>query len=113
MSESFNAYYYSLDATGVQAVDDILREVAAAGKRYHSTDCWCDNHSGPSCRELIQQAADRSADSFKDHPTQKLLEARAALEVILSLVANYKPKDPVAAQTLDEIYVAARMALGR
>lgn len=62
-----DAYYYGFDATGVRAVDEILSAVAAAGKMYHGTDQWTDvtEWAPVSPVEMIQQAANRAAESFR------------------------------------------------
>lgn len=73
-----NAYYYSFDATGVDAIDELLSAVAYAGKRYHGTDMWTeptedeDGKPGPSSVDEIQMAAQRAA--------AQLAEARAENE---------------------------------
>ena len=60
------AYYYGFDLTGVEAIDAILIEVAAAGKGYHSTEFWSDEarDGGPSYTERIQQSANEAAKRF-------------------------------------------------
>lgn len=63
------AYYYWFDLTGCEPVDKILREIAAAGKSYHNTDCWADendwNEEDPrSWMERIQDAANEAAAIF-------------------------------------------------
>jgi len=68
----FDAYYYSFDPTGVDAVDEILSAIAWAGKMYHHTESWSDedtrwgdpDYSGPSEVDRIQAAANRAADAF-------------------------------------------------
>lgn len=56
----FNAYYYSLEPTGVEPVDSILKALAYAGKAYHSTSQWTDDHP-VSCIDLIQAEANAAA----------------------------------------------------
>lgn len=38
-----NAYYYSFQQTGVEAIDRILSAVACAGKAFHHTEQWTDD----------------------------------------------------------------------
>lgn len=69
MNETFNAYYYHFEATGVDEVDSVLREVAFAGKAYHNTEDW--NRSseyvmdGETCQQRIQDAANKAAESVR------------------------------------------------
>lgn len=58
----FCAYYYSFEPTGCEAIDNVLRAVAYAGKQYHHTDQWGEDALGhedgePTMRDLIQEAA--------------------------------------------------------
>ena len=64
-----SAYYYSFDLTGCDPVDGILRQVAAAGKAYHNTDCWADEQPDymedkRSYVDRIQDAANEAAKCF-------------------------------------------------
>lgn len=82
MTESFNAYYYSLKATGCGAVDAILKAVAWAGKGYHNTEDWSSTEYSPdgkSCVEVIQDAAGEAASLFSQAREQALLEACCVL----------------------------------
>jgi len=57
------SYYYAFDSTGVDEIDRILSELAAAGKSYHHTDQWADeDDEGVSPVSLIQEAANLAAD---------------------------------------------------
>lgn len=64
------AYHYNFESTGVDAVDDILDRVGAAGKAYHHTADWIlnneDYNGGKSEIEMIQEAANKSALEFED-----------------------------------------------
>lgn len=62
-SGNLRAYYYAFTPTGNADIDLILAAVASAGKMYHHTDGWSDDDYGPSCIELIQEAANRAARS--------------------------------------------------
>lgn len=62
--KSFDAYYYSFDATGCEAIDRILEAVARAGKAYHHTEMWseCDLWWGEEPQEqCIEKQAIKSA----------------------------------------------------
>lgn len=69
--ETYSAYYYSFEATGCDGVDDILKEVARAGKMYHNTEDWCgEPHDDPaiSCPDMvkvIQDTANLSASTIQ------------------------------------------------
>ena len=62
-----SAYYYSFDLTGIEAIDEVLSLVAAAGKGYHSTEFWNEEAygGGPSYIERIQKAADDAAAEWR------------------------------------------------
>lgn len=70
-----NAYYYSFEPTGVEAIDRLLSAVACAGKAYHHTDQWTESvfgsepyepdHRGGSPVEWIQNAAEDAAAEFR------------------------------------------------
>lgn len=60
-TQNFDAYYYSFQSTGSPDVDLILAAVAYAGSRYHNTENWGEDDNGPSCIDLIQEAANRAA----------------------------------------------------
>ncbi len=63
-----DAYYYGFERTGIGIVDDILSEVARAGKSFHSTDMWSetdDKFFPASHADLIQQAANAAADRLR------------------------------------------------
>ena len=71
-----DAYYYEFDPTGVETIDRILCAVASAGKAYHHTNNWTDEH-GPrdNCEgntpvEWIQNAANNAATKTNNN-TQK------------------------------------------
>ena len=60
------AYYYSFDPTGNDAIDRILMAVAWAGKAYHHTDMWNDDsdfgsNGEPTPVDMIQAAANEAA----------------------------------------------------
>ena len=62
----FCAYYYAFDSTGVDAIDKILKAVAAAGKSYHDTDCWNNEYTdGSTPVSRIQDAANIAANFVK------------------------------------------------
>ena len=62
-----NAYYYSFEPTGDDAIDRILSAVACAGKAYHDTASWnqpCnpyEGHVGGTPIDWIQNAANDAA----------------------------------------------------
>ena len=58
---NLSAYYYGFAPTGDTSIDLILAAVAKAGKAFHSTEYWTDDDHGPSCVDLIQEAANRAA----------------------------------------------------
>lgn len=88
-----DAYYYQFDQTGVDWVDKILSAVACAGKSFHHTDMWRDEewpngdcwnhegHSGKSCIEMIQNAANEAAKEI-----EKLVDDQ------LALISKIKPE---------------------
>ena len=64
-----HAYYYGFDATGVEAIDNIVSAVACAGKAFHHTEGWTeeaepyqDSHRGSCPTAWIQNAAIDAAD---------------------------------------------------
>jgi len=65
---SFNAYYYSFQPTGNEDIDSILKAVAAAGKSFHNTEDWNEEHdwhnNGVSVADSIQYAADIAAKNL-------------------------------------------------
>lgn len=65
---SLSGYYIGFDGTGVDAVDDILRAIAAAGKAYHHTRDWQENLYGNdfSYEELIQEMANRCSRVLRE-----------------------------------------------
>lgn len=64
--------------------------------------------------QWLPSASDQEDDGATYESSRSLLEAHAALEVILSLVANGdKSTEPDVARRIEEIQIAARMALGR
>ena len=69
MVEEVHAYFYSFELTGVEAIDEILRRVARAGKAFHHTENWNDDEWGPeegiSHAEWIQMAADEAAEKWE------------------------------------------------
>lgn len=67
MSERrMRAYYYEFKETGVGVIDDILEQIAIAGKMYHHTDSWSDeDEDNESCITKIQNAANKAAEAFK------------------------------------------------
>lgn len=64
-----DAYYYSFDATGDDAIDLILSAVASAGKAFHHTGEWTEPinvsrygpFTGETFAEVIQNAANNAA----------------------------------------------------
>lgn len=60
-NNQLSAYYFSFDPTGCDAVDDILRAVAYAGKACHSTQEWDYKSNGFDLVEWIQAAANEAA----------------------------------------------------
>lgn len=68
-SGNLNAYYYSFESTGNQAIDRILAAVAYAGKAFHHTEdwggaWWSDEDEGPTMAELIQEFANEAAGEW-------------------------------------------------
>ena len=68
-----DAYYYSFEPTGNDAIDALLSEVARAGKAYHHTDNWCEEYDPAfwgegfdkrSHAQRIQDAANAAADAM-------------------------------------------------
>lgn len=69
----YRAYYYSFESTGVGIIDNILKEVAKAGKAFHHTSDWQvlydykdSENTGESCQSRIQKAADDAARVIKN-----------------------------------------------
>lgn len=65
MSERrMDAYYYSFEKTGCGQIDEILSAVAKAGKAFHHTQYWGDEHEfnegEKSFIDLIQEAANKA-----------------------------------------------------
>lgn len=62
-----DAYYYSFEPTGVEAIDRILSAVACAGKAFHHTEEWNEEATprehlrGTTPKEWIQNAANDAA----------------------------------------------------
>ena len=79
--ERFNAYWFTLKATGVEAIDAILREIARAGKGSHSTEFWGGqmDHEGPNYVDQIQQAADAAARRFASLTSPETIEKAASV----------------------------------
>ena len=64
---NLSAYYYQFTPTGLDAIDAILEQVAAAGKAHHNTSEWSEDPAyddGPSFTQRIQRAADDAAQSL-------------------------------------------------
>jgi hypothetical protein len=59
-----DAYYYGFDRTEVGVIDAVLSAVAKAGKGYHHTEEWNDEHGDglPSHAARIQLSAESAAD---------------------------------------------------
>lgn len=72
MKETFEAYYFSLDATGDPKIDAILKAVARAGKGAHNTEDW---NSSDLVRP-IQEAANAAASGGVGELTALSLLAR-------------------------------------
>lgn len=63
---NLDAYYYSFEPTGVDAVDTILSAVANAGAGYHNTEDWREQRDdGSSPLSDMQTAAEKSAEAFR------------------------------------------------
>lgn len=63
---NLDAYYYSFEPTGVDAVDTILSAVADAGAGYHHTEDWHEQaNDGSSPLSDMQAAAEKSAEAFR------------------------------------------------
>jgi len=57
------SYWFSFSETGSGCIDEILSQIARAGKAYHSTEYWTESEDGdPSHADLIQDAAIRAAN---------------------------------------------------
>jgi len=67
---NLNSYYYSFESTGNKDIDAILYAVAQAGKAFHNTEEWSEEHEwlndGISAAENIQIAANNAANNL--HP---------------------------------------------
>lgn len=70
-----DAYYYSFERTGVDAIDKILSAVACAGKSAHHTRDWGGQNDsgqgnerppfeGTTCIQWIQNAANEAAQQW-------------------------------------------------
>ena len=98
-----DAYYYCFCETGIDCIDKILSAIACAGKSYHDTDMWLEEswenndawdtegHSGKSCIEMIQNAANEAA---KELNTRHIPQLPTFAQVLFAL-DHYtaKPKD--------------------
>ena len=87
------AYYYSFDNTGIGAIDNILSQVATAGKWAHHTESWWDE---PWCEyagskvpmvDRIQQAAIDSAELVRE-----LADEVDRLQRLLQAFINERPQ---------------------
>jgi hypothetical protein len=67
----FDAYYFSMNPTGVEEIDKILSALCLAGKGYHHTQDWnedkddWEDYSGGSYAQWIQSAANEAAEEIK------------------------------------------------
>lgn len=65
------AYYFAFESVGDYAIDNILKALALAGKAYHSTEFWHEEHgyeegpSGESYADLIERAAYSAAEEMR------------------------------------------------
>ncbi len=78
-----NAYYYSFEPTGCYAVDKILSAVATAGKGFHNTEDWSEKWGdGPTCVEVIQEAANSAVNTVEgiEHLSAALAAAHALMD---------------------------------
>jgi hypothetical protein len=80
-AKPFRAYWFDLHPTGVEAIDAILREIAAAGKGSHSTEFWGGQgnlYEGEiNYVERIQQAANDAARKWANLTSPETREAIA------------------------------------
>ena len=60
MKEIYSAYYYSFESTGIPEIDEILKEIASAGKGCRHTEDWNEN----GYIEKIQLAANNAAQKL-------------------------------------------------
>lgn len=83
---NMGAYYYGFEETGVREIDEILSEVACAGKGAHSTEFWCE-YGYP---EKIQAAANRAATLLAkvERLERENERMREALELLCYSVAG-------------------------
>jgi len=89
-----DAYYYSFERTGNDAIDKILSAVACAGKAYHNTESWLDEdgratycgHKGKSPVEWIQNAANEAS--------RQSLEGQYGVKECLEKISELCPPDP-------------------
>lgn len=92
------AYYYEFKETGVDAIDDILEQIAIAGKMYHHTDSWSDeDEDNESCISKIQAAANKAAEEIKARPAT--LDAEKTNNFLAMMTENngkQLDKDPYA-----------------
>lgn len=88
MSERrMDAYYYEFEPTNNAAIDKILGAVACAGKAYHHTQDWCDetnpcdDHTGVTPIEWIQNAAFEAADEIERLRAREALLQKALQDI--------------------------------
>lgn len=64
---AINSYYFNLESTGNEAIDNILRWLARAGTAYHHTEWWDDEftENGITYVAEIQKAANNAAQSIQ------------------------------------------------
>ena len=78
-----NAYYYSFEPTGCDAVDAVLEAVASAGKAFHHTEDWQDAWTDkPAPVDWIQTAANEAATALREAERRGM---RRAAEIVLGL----------------------------
>lgn len=98
--EYFNAYYYRFESTGIDEIDNVLKEVARAGKMYHNTDMWNDEgDDGLSCSDRIQNIANESAKSIKSKQAE-IERLRGVLHYIYGFSIDIKDMRALARKAL-------------
>lgn len=104
-SRNLDAYYFSFEPTGCDAIDAVLESVARAGKGYHNTADWQDRRDdGSTALTDMQAAAEESAAIV-----QALIADRDALvdamTQILRVNSIYSNSHAIAALALGELGV--------
>jgi hypothetical protein len=99
MSRKMNAYYYGFDETGVDVIDDLLEQIAIAGKMHHNTNAWADtDDNGESYISRIQQSARVAAETFRtlSAPAAPKIDVLGNGTEIVESRASSNVSDPVA-----------------